>query len=252
MKHIFPDCPKWYQSVSDFYFLFFSSRYFCASFATITSVTPNHEDEPVVDQSSTSLNLNHVSNLQNSADESLNPYFLHHNDTTNLVLVIELLTYENYISWSRSMIIALFVKNKLGFIDGSITCPTGELLPAWIRNSHVVIAWILNSVSKPISASIIFSECARDIWFDRFEKKNGPRIFQLKRDLSTFSQNQDSVNMYFTRLKTIWDEYSVYRPSCTFGRCTCSGMHQMTECAQFEYLMSFLMGLNDSFVQVRA
>lgn len=153
------------------------------------------------------------------------------------------------------MLIALSVKNKLGFIDGSISKPTGNLLPAWIRNNHIVIAWILNSVSKTISGSLLFSESARDIWIDlkdRFQKKNGPRIFQLKRNLATITQDQQSVTMYFTRLKTLWDEYITYRPGCTCGRCTCGGQRALDEFFQFEYLMSFLMGLNESFAPTRA
>ena len=64
------------------------------------------------------------------------------------------------------MTFGLSVKNKIAFIDGTITRPTGDLLPAWIRNNNIVISWILNSVSKPISASILFSDSARTIWVD--------------------------------------------------------------------------------------
>lgn len=130
---------------------------------------------------------------QSEVQNSKSPYFLHHSDTTNLVLVSELLTDENYVSWSRSMILALSIKNKLGFVDGSITKPTGQLLPLWVRNNNSVIAWILNSVSKSISFSILFTDSAQAIWLDlkdRFAKKNGPRIFHLKREMSTLHQEQ--------------------------------------------------------------
>ena len=81
------------------------------------------------------------------------------------------------------MTIALSVKNKLGFIDGSIKKPKGidlNLLNSWIRNNNIGISWILNSVSKEISASIIFAESTVEIWLDlkdRFQQSNGPRIF---------------------------------------------------------------------------
>ena len=83
------------------------------------------------------------------------------------------------------MLIALFVKNKLGFIDDSLPKPDSSYLPllnSWIMNNNVVSSWILNSVSKDISASIIFSESASEIWLDlqdRFQQSNSPRIFQL-------------------------------------------------------------------------
>ena len=79
------------------------------------------------------------------------------------------------------MMIALSVKNKLGFIDGSISKPAGNdpnLLSSWIRNNNIVISWILNSISKDISASIIFSESAFEIWLDLkdcfYQSNNGP------------------------------------------------------------------------------
>ena len=63
------------------------------------------------------------------------------------------------------MMIALLAKHKLGlsFVDGSLAKLDGQdtgLLNSWIRNNNVAISWILNSVSKEISASIIFSESA--------------------------------------------------------------------------------------------
>ena len=67
------------------------------------------------------------------------------------------------------MTIALSVKNKLGFIDGSICKPSGNdlnLLNSWIRNNNIVISWILNSVSKDIFASVIFSDSTFEIWIN--------------------------------------------------------------------------------------
>lgn len=68
------------------------------------------------------------SSVQSPFNHYANPYFIHHSDNTSMVFVSDLLTDENYISWSRSMTIALTVKNKIGFIDGLIKRPTGELL----------------------------------------------------------------------------------------------------------------------------
>lgn len=77
------------------------------------------------------------------------------------------------------MTIALSVKNKFSFVDGSIVRPKGntEPLNSWIRNNNIVISWILNFVSKEISASVLYSESAQEIWDDlkeRFQQGNGP------------------------------------------------------------------------------
>ena len=72
----------------------------------------------------------------NSAiEDPLSLYFLHHSDGLGTVLISQVLTRENYASWSRAIAIALLVKNKLGFIDGSIPKPPGtdlSLLNSWI------------------------------------------------------------------------------------------------------------------------
>ena len=197
------------------------------------------------------------SNGKSAIDDPLSPFFLHHSDSPGLILVSQSLTGDNYASWSRAMQIALSVKNKLGFIDGSIQKPEGNdlnLLQSWTRNNNMVISWILNSVSKEISASVLFSEFASEIWNDlrdRFQQSNGPRVFQLRRELINHNQNQSSVGEYFMKLKALWEEMNVFHPACRCGMCTCGGVKALNDYFQMEYVMSFLMGLNESFSQVR-
>ncbi|XP_073025091.1 uncharacterized protein [Primulina eburnea] len=134
-------------------------------------------------------------------DDPMSLYFLHHSDNPGLTLVSQSLTGDNYASWSRAMRIALSVKNKLGFVDGTIVKPLEadtHLLGFWARNNNIMISWILNSVSKDISASILFSESAAAIWDDlkeRFQQSDSPRIFQLKHDLVSLRQEQLSVSV---------------------------------------------------------
>ncbi|XP_062111858.1 uncharacterized protein LOC133823223 isoform X2 [Humulus lupulus] len=66
----------------------------------------------------------------------------------------------------------------------------------------------------------------------------------LKQDVQTNS-------IYYIRLKTIWENLSNYRPSCTYNNCTCGGVKNLQEHYHMEYIMSFLMGLNDTYSQVR-
>ena len=83
------------------------------------------------------------SNRRSTIDDPMSSCFLHHSDSLGLILVSQPLTGENYASWSRAMSIALFVKNKLGFVNGSITKPNSSdlsILNSWIRNNNVVIS----------------------------------------------------------------------------------------------------------------
>ena len=67
------------------------------------------------------------------------PLFLHHAENPSLVLVTQpLVGGENYSTWARAMRKALLTKNKLGFIDGTLTLSsplvsTPSNVQAWIR-----------------------------------------------------------------------------------------------------------------------
>lgn len=64
-------------------------------------------------------------------------------------------------------------------------------------------------------------------------------------------QDQRSVSINFTRLKTIWEELSNYRPVRSCCQCTCGGVKKHNPHYQMEYIMSFLMELHNSYSQVR-
>ncbi|KAJ9538691.1 hypothetical protein OSB04_031424 [Centaurea solstitialis] len=196
-------------------------------------------------------------NVVSTASSDTDPFFLHHSDNTGLVLVSQPLNSENYLSWSRSMIIALSVKNKIGFIDGSLVRPDGtnqQKLNAWIRNNHIVISWILNTLSKEISPSVMYRDTAKEMWEElkeRFSQGSSPRIYEIRREIVSLAQDQDSVSVYFTKLKGLSEELANYRPHCTCLKCDCGGLKDIEAYLQNEQKMNFLMGLNDSFSQIR-
>lgn len=105
------------------------------------------------------------------------------------------------------MIIAITVKNKLGFMDGSITKPadTDLKFSSWIRNNNVVISCILNFVQrKSLRAFYLLILLLKNDMHERFQHSNGPHIFQLHRELLNLSRGQHLVDVYFTKLKTLW------------------------------------------------
>ena len=67
------------------------------------------------------------------------PYYLHASDNSSLILVIQ----PNFHSWFRSMNMALTIKNKLRFVDGSIREPEdgfrSSLYAHWTRCNTIVI-----------------------------------------------------------------------------------------------------------------
>ena len=95
------------------------------------------------------------------------------------------------------MQIARSAKNKMGFIDGSIKQPSLTAEP-------IVLSWIVNTLERDLSGSVLFTNVAAEIWADleeRFAQSNVPRIFQIERDIATLMQDQMSVSAYYSKLK---------------------------------------------------
>ena len=151
------------------------------------------------------------------------------------------------------MVMALTAKNKLVFINGTLSRPasTDLLYSVWLRCDSMVSSWLLNAVSKDITYSLLYLELASAIWSDlceRFQQGNGPHIFQIKQNLLALTQGTSDVSTYYTRLKILWDELKEFRPVAT---CSCGAMKVWLEFQEQESVMQFLMGLNDSYSSIR-
>ncbi|XP_040960293.1 uncharacterized protein [Gossypium hirsutum] len=159
-----------------------------------------------------------------------NPLYLHPSDTPWIVLVSHQLTgSDNYCVWSRSMSIALLAKNKLGFIDGSCKCDSlsPDLKSQWDRCSAFVLSWIINTVSKELSAGIVFASSAALVWKDLQE-----RYF---------------ICCYLFH-RILWDEYDILVPS---SNCDCDLTKKTAQHSQ-QRLFQFFMGLNETYANVRS
>ncbi|RVW41871.1 hypothetical protein CK203_081580 [Vitis vinifera] len=136
---------------------------------------------------------------------------------------------------------------------GSIKPPslTDDSFPSWQRCNDMVISWLLNSIHPDIASSVIYAETASEIWADlreRFSQGNDSRIYQIKRDIVEHRQGQQSISVYYTKLKAFWDELSSYHEVLS---CSCGGLEKLKERDEKERVMQFLMGLNDSYVAIR-
>ena len=115
----------------------------------------------------------------------------------------------------------------------------------------MVLLWLLNSVSAEIATSIIYIDDASIMWNDLqdcFSQHNGPRIFQLHKSISSLSQENSSVSPYFTIKKGLWDELGNHQPIPT---CTCGALKTIMSYHHQKHIYEFLMGLNESFSQIR-
>uniref|UniRef100_A0A1S4D8S5 Retrotransposon gag domain-containing protein n=2 Tax=Nicotiana TaxID=4085 RepID=A0A1S4D8S5_TOBAC len=99
----------------------------------------------------------------------------------------------------------------MGFIDGS--CPTPALtatdFKTWSRCNDMITSWLLNSLSKVIADSVLYSKTAKDLWTDlehRFGQPNGAKLYHLQKTLADLVQGSLDIAGYSTKMKGLWDE----------------------------------------------
>ncbi|KAF5470095.1 hypothetical protein F2P56_010638 [Juglans regia] len=156
-------------------------------------------------------------------------YFLTNTDDPGVLLVSEKLSNNNYHSWSRSMFLSLKARNKLGFIDGSLSAPKEDdpLFSPWSKCDTIVLSWLLNSLSSKIAQSVIYVDSSNAMWLEpkeRFSQGNGPHIFELQTAICALRQYQNDVSTYFTDFNVPWDELLNYQPLhvCYCQGCKCN------------------------------
>ncbi|KAG2700466.1 hypothetical protein I3760_07G232100, partial [Carya illinoinensis] len=195
------------------------------------------EASPNSSETHSNINSNTLSPYLNLNDPT-NPFCLDHGDNPAITLVADLLTTDNYATWSCAMRRALRAKNKFGFITGSLTQPTNPndpLLEPWERCNDMVVSWLQNSISLSLQSK-------------RFSQQNGPRIYQLKKALVALLQEHDSVSIYYGKLKALWDELSIYDPILV---CNCGTMKTLLDRYQRDCVLQFLMDFHESYSPIR-
>lgn len=195
---------------------------------------------------------------EDDTNSSNHPLFLHQNDNPGLIRISKKLTgSENYSTWRRSMMIALNAKNKLKIITKEFEEPEiGSTTRAlWEMNNDMIISWILNTVSDQISYSLTFINSASDLWLElqeHYSQIDGHRIYQLANDITQLKQQECTIEVNYRKLKGLWDEIDAleapYICTCT---CSCDNGKVNGEREQRKRLLQFLMGLDDSYSNVR-
>lgn len=102
------------------------------------------------------------------SDPTQNPssiYYLHPTDTS-LKLVANVFKGVGFKGWKRSMSNALSGKNKLGFVNGTITRSTTSSSQgiAWDRVNDTIIGWIMNGVDENIGKNILWLKTTNKVW----------------------------------------------------------------------------------------
>jgi len=153
------------------------------------------------------------------------------------------------------MTIALESKNKWSFIDGSLPRPAESepIHKIWNRCNSMVKYWLLNVVNQEIYDSILYFNDAAEVWIDlikRFHISNLPRKYQLEQDIRSLRQGALDLSTYYTKMKTLWQKLASTK-SQKRCKCNCGKVEELLEDTETSRVIQFLMGLNESYANVR-
>lgn len=158
-------------------------------------------------------------------------YYLHPSDSIGQVQTPILLNGANYELWAKLMLNSLRTKRKLGFVDGTlkrlVNNPEDE--EKWDMVNSMIIGWIYSSVDPKLRPSISLVDNANAMWGSlqrRFSVSDDTRIHQLHAYIASCKQNGESVEVYFGKLKVMWDDLVDFEKgfSCCCGDLECASM----------------------------
>ncbi|XP_019198211.1 PREDICTED: uncharacterized protein LOC109192063 [Ipomoea nil] len=158
------------------------------------------------------------------------------------------------------MRIALEVKNKYGFVDGSMVRPeeTDRRFSFWKRCNNIVCSWILKSLSSTIAEGVPYLETASDVWNTlkkRYSQIDSHRIAELQNEIYRCSQGNFSINEYFAKSNCLWMQMNAMRliPACEcIPKCTCSLVSKIQKEKEEDQIITFLKGLSEEYESIKS
>ena len=188
------------------------------------------------------------------------PYYLSPSDSPGALITAIRFDGKNYDLWEQAVKTALRAKNKLGFIDGTITKPevTGGdeslvMANTWEMVNSMITSWIMNVIDPKLHASVAYAHSAYAIWENirkRYSVPNIPRIHKLKAEIASCKQGNMDVVEFFSKLMSLWNELSNY---IRVPECKCGAADTILQLAEQDKVHQFLMGLDDeAFATVRS
>ncbi|KAI3515606.1 hypothetical protein L1887_14507 [Cichorium endivia] len=180
--------------------------------------------------STSNHNLNSESSF--SSLNASNPLFIAPSDNPHYVLVSNIFNGFGFTAWKRSMIISLSAKNKVGFIDGSISQPTltDPTYPDWYRANSMVISWILNSLHQSIAESVLFLQTAKEIWNELNESVSTAHSIILQEERQRGIHTSSALSPDIVAMNVTSDNNKSYsKKSLTCNHCKKPG-HIKSQC----------------------
>ena len=139
-------------------------------------------------------------NKQNKTTESLAPE----------LKIAEKLNYHNYTKWCKFMHISINVRGRLEHINSKPPNSTDPKYEQWKQKDVVVLSWIITNIEPDYNTAW---ELWRGIETLLGSGRDELQIKDLRSKASSLKQNNDSIEIYFGKLNTLWKEIDRRRPN---------------------------------------
>lgn len=92
-------------------------------------------------------------------------YYLSSGDQSSTIISHVFLRGENYLAWDREMQLALQLRRKFMFVNGSITQPYEKKKHLdWAIFNSMLVSWMLKSMEPKVAAPIPFHDNEKKLW----------------------------------------------------------------------------------------
>ncbi|KAL6316274.1 hypothetical protein AAG906_017904 [Vitis piasezkii] len=150
------------------------------------------------------------------------------------------LTDQNYLQWSKSVMMFVCRKDKDDYLTGAVTAPPFEdpKYKIWKAENNMVLSWLINSMTNNIGEDFMFYETAKEIWDAAEEtysdKENTSELFEVKGILNDLNRRWQHIDLF--------DENKL---GCT------KYSQKYKKIVGKEHVFKFLFGLNKNLDEVR-
>jgi hypothetical protein len=162
--------------------------------------------------------------------------------------VAEKLNHQNYTSWCKMMQLALDCRGRLNHIIDDPPLTVEPTYKAWKQKDSIVLSWILSNIESDLINKFLDYNIAKDLWDEIDVLFNSGRdelqVSDLNCQANTIKQNQDSLEVYYGKLITIWKEMDRRQPNPMIHS---EDMTIFNSFIQKQRLFQFLAGISESF-----
>jgi hypothetical protein len=116
----------------------------------------------------------------------------------------------NYLQWSSSVIMFICGKGRDDYLTGEVIIPekNDPKFRTWKTENHMVMSWLINSMTNKIGENFLLYGTAKEIWNATREtyssSENTSELFKIEAALHDLCQGDLSITQYFNTLCRHW------------------------------------------------